>query len=263
MLAFCVLSSGSRANCIYVQSGETRVLVDCGLSAKRAALRLESIGIDAEAIDGIILSHEHEDHSSGVRVFSKRHDTPIYVNPGTRGCCKHLAEVPEDRIRYFDSGIEFEVGALQFSPFSLVHDAYDPVGFRVSAGGKTLAIATDLGQVTNLVRERVRDVDAIILEANHDPVLLQDAPYPWSLKQRISSRKGHLSNELAAELVEQISRTNEDRLQVAVAAHISEKSNTPELAIEVFKKAWSRGGNTSSPTFIAACAEKTTPFFSL
>ncbi len=264
MLSFSVLSSGSRANSILVQSGETKVLVDCGLSAKQAAVRLESHGITADQIDAIVLSHEHEDHSSGVRVFSKRHGTPVYVNPTTHQTCRHLTTIPLEKIIHFESGEDFTIGGLCFSPFSLVHDAGDPVGFRITGGERTLAIATDLGQVTNLVRERLRDIDALILESNHDKLLLQDAPYPWSLKQRISSSRGHLSNDCAAELIEYISRSEgQSRLQIAVAAHISEKSNTPELAVEVLSRAWRRGGAATMPRFLAATADRCTPIFEL
>lgn len=264
MLAFSVLSSGSRANSVLVQSGDTKVLVDCGLSAKQAALRLARHGIDADEISAIVLTHEHEDHCSGVRVFSKRHGTPVFVNQTTYSACRHLEAVPLERINHFESGSDFAIGNLSFSPFSLVHDAGDPVGFRISGGERTLAIATDLGHVTNLVRERLRDIDALILESNHDKALLQEAPYPWSLKQRISSSRGHLSNDCAAEVIEHISRSElSSRLQIAVAAHISEKSNTPELAVEVFDRAWSRGGASWRPKFLAATAEDCTPIFEL
>jgi phosphoribosyl 1,2-cyclic phosphodiesterase len=248
---------------MYVAAGDTRVLLDCGLSAKQAAIRLIEIGVDPDSIDAIVLTHEHEDHSSGARVFSSRHQTPVYANHATFGVCRHLHQIPSDKTEVFNSGCSFRIGELLFEPFSLVHDASDPVGFRVSAGGKTLAVTTDLGQVTTLVRERLRGIDALVLEANHDPVLLQDAPYPWSLKQRISSRQGHLSNETAGELLGEVSRLNGARLQVVVAAHISEKSNTPELAVEVFRRACQSTAQLHQPEIVAAGPARSTTKYRL
>lgn len=263
MLEFCVLSSGSRANAIYVGCGSTRVLVDCGLSAKQAALRLQSVGIDPDSIEAVVVTHEHEDHVCGVRVFSKRHKALVLSNRATANSSRQLQEIPLESRREFDSGTKFTIGELEFEPFSITHDAADPVGFRVSSRGKVLGIVTDLGQVTNLVEERVRNLDALVLESNHDPAMLYDSHYPWEVKQRISSRHGHLNNETAGQVMEQISRTDGTRLQIAVAAHISENSNHPELAVETLRNGWSRGKQLRMPNILAAGVQAPTALFRL
>ncbi|MCB0323523.1 MAG: MBL fold metallo-hydrolase [Bdellovibrionales bacterium] len=263
MLEFCLLSSGSRANAIYVAAGSTRVLIDCGLSAKQAAMRLRSIDVDPDSIDAIVLTHEHDDHVCGVRVFAKRHKTTVLANRQTMGSSRHLAEIPLEQRGEFDSGAPFKVGELTFDPFSISHDASDPVAFRVSAGERTLGVVTDLGQVTTLVEERVRNLDALILESNHDPGMLFDAPYPWDVKQRISGRHGHLSNATAGEVLEEISRSDGSRLRYAVAAHISENSNRPDLALHCFRTAWARGGQLHCPEFHAAGVLAPSPLFRL
>ncbi len=264
MLSFSVLASGSRANCIFVEGAGTRVLIDCGLSAKQTAIRLEQRGIDPSSIEVIVVTHEHSDHVKGIRVFCKRHKARVVVNSATLAKCKDLREVHSDLIEVFESRDPFSIGGLSFEPFSVTHDAVDPVGFRVSCGSAYLGVVTDLGQVTNLVRESIRDLHGLVLEANHDPKMLEDAPYPWELKQRIGSRQGHLSNETAGALLEELSaQEKQSRLQVVVAAHISENSNTPELAVEVLRQGWQRGGSAVQPGIIAASPDEATELFRL
>ena len=263
MFEFCVLASGSKANCVYVAAGDTKVLVDCGLSAREAAVRLGQHGIDADSICAIVITHEHSDHTSGVRVFSKRHRVPVYSNPATRAASRELAAVSPDKMKMFSTGTAFTVGALTFEPFSISHDAADPVGFRISCGNIVLGLVTDLGQVTTLVKERLSQVDALVLESNHDLQMLQDCSYPWELKQRIRSRNGHLSNICAGLMIEELSRRSTKSLQVAVAAHISENSNTPELALEAFRSFWHRGENAATPEFAAAGASSATGIYRL
>jgi phosphoribosyl 1,2-cyclic phosphodiesterase len=262
-LEFCVLSSGSKANCLYIGSASTRVLIDCGLSGREVAKRLSQIGVDADSINAIVLTHEHNDHVAGARVFARRHKASVYANRATMRSAKGLVDVPVNGLMEFSSGASFAIGDLRFEPFSVNHDAAEPVGFRVRCGNLVLGVATDLGQVTTLVRERLRDVHALVLESNHDPKMLSDCGYPWELKQRISSRCGHLSNECAGALLEEISSENSARLQIAVAAHISENSNTPGLALEVFRSSWERGGNAPAPEFAAGSVYNPTGLYRL
>ncbi|MFN8389634.1 MAG: MBL fold metallo-hydrolase [Bdellovibrionota bacterium] len=252
MFEFCVLSSGSKANCLYVRKNDTRVLVDCGLSARETARRLRSIGVEPTQIHAIVVTHEHRDHICGIPVFHRLHKTKIYANHGTYQGCDLLNEVHNDFRHTFETGESFRIGELDFESFSIVHDAADPVAFRISDGEHTLGIVTDLGQITSLVRERVKDLDAIVLESNHDPLLLQECPYPWELKQRIAGRSGHLSNDTAGDLLKHIHQESGRALRYVVAAHISEKSNDPGLALEVLRNAWAEHTLRPHPEFAAA-----------
>jgi phosphoribosyl 1,2-cyclic phosphodiesterase len=249
MIEFAVLASGSKANCCYLSDGNTRLLVDCGLSAKQIALRLEEIGIEPDSIDGILISHEHEDHVRGARVFIKRHGCRIYCNRPTLARAKQLAEVPRENIDFFDTGMPFSLGTLNIDNFSIDHDAADPVAFCISKEDKKISIVTDLGQATSLMYAKIRDSNALVLETNHDHQLLVDAPYPWELKQRIKSRKGHLSNESAKDIINRLSESKDCRVEVAIAAHISENSNTEELALTALREGWDT--SKSTPEFIA------------
>lgn len=260
MFEFCVLSSGSKANCIYVRSGETHVLVDCGLSARETVRRLESIGVALDQLSAIVVTHEHTDHVAGIPVFLKRRQVPVFANSATFHASRQLSLVPPELRRTFQAGESFEIGDLVLEPFSVLHDASDPVAFRVRAGERALGIVTDLGQVTGLVRERTKELDAIVLETNHDPVLLQECPYPWELKQRISGRSGHLSNETAAELLEHLHNGSTRALQVVIAAHISENSNDPVLAVDALKNAYAKAVG-ERPEFLAANPYAPTPVY--
>lgn len=227
-LEICVLASGSSGNCIYIASEKTRVLIDAGLSAKQVALRLEQIGVVPESINGICVSHEHGDHIGGIRVLQKRHNIPVYSNAGTLNGIRRQPKSDEISVKVFQTGSAFEIGDITIEPFSVPHDAYEPVGFRLTAGGVSVGSATDLGMPTALVRDKLRGCRAIVLEANHDEDLLREAPRPWPLKQRIRSRQGHLSNIDAARL---IAESAADCLEHVYLAHLSSDCNTPETAL--------------------------------
>lgn len=227
-LEVCVLASGSSGNCIYVASEKTRVLIDAGLSAKQIAIRLEQIGVVPESINGICVSHEHGDHIGGIRVLQKRHGIPVYTNAGTLNGIKRQPKSDEIDVKIFQTGSAFEIGDISIEPFSVPHDAYEPVGFRLSCNGMSVGSVTDLGMPTALVRDKLRGCKAIILEANHDEDLLREAPRPWPLKQRIRSRQGHLSNMDAARL---ISESATDALEHVFLAHLSSDCNTPDTAM--------------------------------
>lgn len=252
MMKFCVLSSGSKANCTYIEAGSTKLLVDCGLSARETTRRLALIGVEAREIQAIVVSHEHSDHVTGIPNFVKRFGCRVLSNAATRENSAELQSVPFTHFEEFSAGDPFDQGELRIIPFSIAHDAADPVAFRVECGRSRLGIVTDLGQVTELVRDRVRDLDALVVESNHDLELLQGAPYPWSLKQRIRSRFGHLSNESAGELLVELHVPGGRPLRNVVAAHISENSNKPELALGALRAAWQRLDAGYLPSFEAA-----------
>ncbi len=260
MLEFCILSSGSRANCIYVGTSRTRILIDCGLSAREAAKRLTAIGIDPHSIDAILVTHEHSDHINGIPVLAKKLSVPVYLNRGTFESARLFQKTGLENTIEIETGCSFEVGDLNVDPFTIPHDASDPVMFKFRANGHSLAVITDIGQVTNLVREKSRGVDALVIESNHDPELLQEAPYPWELKQRIAGRHGHLSNQGAAELVRELSAEVSNQMRVLIGAHVSENSNHPELVLDSLNAAWS---GPVWPRILAADAFTPTPRFNL
>jgi len=227
-MRFSVLSSGSRANATFLESGTTRILIDCGLSATKAEERLRRLGIDPTTLDAIVVTHEHSDHIYGISVLSRRLKLPVYTNRGAAG---HIRKVYGHEI--FETGAPFQVKGVTIAPFSIAHDAEEPVGFRITGEGLVFAQATDLGKVTPLVRESLRGVNALVLESNHDEQLLMECDYPWELKQRIASSHGHLSNSTAATLAQEITHPN---LWRVVLAHLSENSNTPDVAHRTFER---------------------------
>ncbi len=225
-LSFRLLGSGSTGNATLISDGDTNVLVDIGLSGRETARRLRVCGVRPEEISAIIVSHEHGDHCCGVAPFTKDLDIPVFISDGAlRASGLMLAEAKRQKI---EAGVPFEIYGILFTPFSVPHDAADPVGFCIEKSGVKLAIVLDLGYVSNLVVERLKGSDGIILESNHDINMLKVGPDPWSLKQRVMSRRGHLSNDLVAEYL----RSGFDgKARHIVLAHLSKKNNLPELAM--------------------------------
>lgn len=230
MLNITTLGSGSSGNSALVCSGRTRLLVDAGLSAKQLRLRLEAIGVDPESLDGILLTHEHGDHTRGIDVFCRKVEVPVFCTARTRMVLRDSMKT-EKSWKVIPSGGEFEIGDLGMRSFPVAHDAVDPVGFVVRDGESSLGIVSDVGFVTSLVVEAVRGVNTLFVEANYDEQLLfDDTKRPPSIKQRISSRHGHLSNEQTAELVVGAAG---DALQRVILGHLSSDCNTPEIARRV------------------------------
>jgi phosphoribosyl 1,2-cyclic phosphodiesterase len=245
-----ILGSGSAGNCAYVETDETRILVDAGFSARQIRQRLATIGRSPENLTGILITHEHSDHISGLLALAEKLKLPVYCNRATQeaalGFFKNkwtAARNPalngldgadfKSRLdwRIFQTGDSFELNDLLVETFSIPHDAQDPVGFLVRANGTNIGFATDLGHVTKLVVDRIRTANVLVLEANHDIKMLQECPRrPWALKQRILGRHGHLSNEAAADCVEQIMSAG---LQHLYLGHLSRECNRPELAHQV------------------------------
>lgn len=225
----CTLASGSKGNAIYISNGDAAILIDAGLSGVEIERRLKSRHIPIADIDAIVVSHEHADHIQGVGVLSRRHHLPVYVSAPTHdAAATHLGAIRD--IRHFSCGTAFSIKTLAIRPFSVSHDASDPAGFTVGANGKKIGIATDLGVATAMVKSHLQDCRCLVLEANHDPHLLEHGPYPWPLKQRIKSRTGHLSNEASRELLMDVLH---DGLSHVILGHLSETNNTPEIALRV------------------------------
>jgi phosphoribosyl 1,2-cyclic phosphodiesterase len=236
-LSVSVLASGSRGNATYISDGCTAILIDAGLSGVEIQRRMARKGLDPNNLDAILVSHEHADHIHGVGVLSRRFGLRVYINDGTRQASGSVLGRLY-KINPFSCGHTFAIGSLLVHPFSISHDAEDPAGFSISCNGVKVGMATDLGIATGVVRTHLRDCDILILEANHDPQMLIDGPYPWPLKQRIRGRSGHLSNDDTALLLESLQH---DRLSHVILAHLSEENNTPEKARQAIKNVLNGG----------------------
>lgn len=235
-----VLGSGSKGNAILVESRKTRVLVDAGFSARDLERRLAAVGVPPEGIHAVVITHDHGDHTRGMGVFARRFGTPLYLTEATRSACGPLFRGGEE-VRSYRAGFPFQIGHLRIEPFLTVHDARDPVAVAVRdpETGFKLGVATDLGRPTAQVRHALEESHLLILEANHDEGLLHQGPYPWSVKSRIASSHGHLSNDAAAALALELLHP---RLAGVVLAHLSAECNTPALAGAVVGRALSGAG---------------------
>jgi phosphoribosyl 1,2-cyclic phosphodiesterase len=221
-----ILASGSSGNSVYIESDKTRVLVDAGLSGQDIASRLNNIGVSPDSIGHVVITHEHSDHISGAGIFARRYNIPLYLHPRVRENSQNrLGRI--NQLFLFESDEAFDVGEMVFEPFSVSHDAVSPVGFCIHSNGNKIALTTDLGIATNLVVEKIKKSDILIIESNHDEELLIDGPYPWYLKQRIRSNVGHLSNTQSNELLE---RVWHDGIKHVYLAHMSKVNNIPQIA---------------------------------
>ena len=228
-----ILGSGSSGNCAYLESDETRLLIDAGLSGRQIRQRLALIGRTPETLHGILLTHEHSDHVQGLVGLGARLQIPVFCNRLTKEAVEEQLQVKLSW-RIFSTGAGFDVGDVAVETFSVPHDASDPIGFLLRTPDANIGFLTDLGHATKLVLERVRSANVLVLETNHDLKMLQnDLRRPWSVKQRIMSRHGHLSNEAAAELAEEIVSAE---LRYLYLGHLSQDCNRPELAYETVWK---------------------------
>jgi phosphoribosyl 1,2-cyclic phosphodiesterase len=222
-----ILGSGSEGNGAYLETDEVRLLIDAGLSGRQIRQRMAPLARAPETLHGILITHEHSDHIAGLTGLAARMDVPIYCNRSTKEAIEAQLHI-QINARIFTTGGSFEIGDVTVETFSIPHDACDPVGFMVRTPSGNIGFLTDLGHATKLVVERVRAANVLLLEANHDVQMLQNDPRrPWSLKQRILSRHGHLSNDAAADVAEQILAPGLRRLYLG---HLSRDCNRPELA---------------------------------
>jgi phosphoribosyl 1,2-cyclic phosphodiesterase len=235
-----VLGSGSAGNCTLVEGRRARLLIDCGLSARETARRLEEIGCAPRSIEAVLISHEHSDHMGGAAQFSRRFGAPIHTTAATAAAAG-LAAAQVAGLVQTEPGRPFRVGDLEVSPFSVPHDAVDNVGFLVECDGTRLGYATDLGHATRLVMERLKECELLVTEANHDSEMLKNGPYPWAVKQRILSRQGHLSNDEMAELVAGVAGP---RTRHLFLAHLSGTNNTPGLALQACRRGLETAGRS-------------------
>ncbi len=252
-----VLASGSSANVVFVSDGRTSLLVDCGLSARKLTERMEQIGRRPNDLEAILVTHEHSDHIGGLGPVSRRYKTPVFAARSVRERCLGKQGDLKD-VRSFEPGRGFDVGSLRIQPFCVPHDATEPVCFVISAGNSRIGIVTDLGHTTHLVRQKLAGCQVAILEFNHDPELLMESSYPWQVKQRILSRHGHLSNEAAGCLLGQLAA--DTRLERVILAHLSERNNHPDLALD---RAAQAIGQRTGIDLVVARQNRPTPLFEL
>lgn len=228
-----VLASGSRGNTAVVESARARILVDAGLSCRETFKRMKLVGIDPHTLSAILITHEHSDHVYGLATLAKRLDVPVFMTGAThqawaRSLRDDAGELPKlSKLEIFHAGRPFQVADVTVTPFTIPHDAADPVGFTFRAEGAKIAFATDLGYLPASVCDHLRRCDVLIIESNHDLEMLRVGPYPWSVKQRVMSRVGHLSNDSLAQFFAQ---EYDGGASYVVLAHLSEQNNHPEVA---------------------------------
>jgi phosphoribosyl 1,2-cyclic phosphodiesterase len=224
-LRVCLLASGSKGNAVFIEAGETRLLIDVGLSAREIERRLSLIGVEADSLHAILVTHEHSDHVQGAGPMARRFGLPLCIHPETHNALPRLGKI--EQLQEFEAGTPFHLRDLEIKPFSITHDASAPVGFVIESTAGKIGVATDLGIATRLVAEYLKECRVLVLESNHDEQMLLDGPYPWHLKQRIKSSQGHLSNNASAELLDSLLW---EGLDAVFLAHLSETNNEPAKA---------------------------------
>lgn len=230
MLKFCSLYSGSSGNSLFVESNNTKLLIDCGTSAKKIESALDSIDIDITNIDAILVTHEHSDHVQGLGTVSKKYNIPVFANYETWNAMEpQKAKIACNNQKIFENDVEFQIGNLQIFPFSTPHDAANPCGFNICNGNKKISIATDLGHMDDKLFNNLKDSSFMLLEANYDPEVLKVSKYPYILKQRIAGPNGHLSNSTAGKTISALIKKN---LKEVMLGHLSKENNFPELAYQ-------------------------------
>lgn len=232
-ISFCSLASGSSGNCHLINDGKNYVLIDAGLSGKQIENKLKEVDVDPKNLSGILVSHEHSDHICGVGILSRRYNIPIYANTGTwEAMASKIGNIKEENIKCFTSNENFSIGNFNVRPYKISHDAKEPVGFSIQKDHIKISIATDLGYISDEILEEIGGSDLVVLESNHDEEMLKAGRYPYSLKRRVLSNVGHLSNESAGNAIVDLVSKN---VKSVLLAHLSKENNFPELAIATVK----------------------------
>lgn len=254
------IASGSSGNCICVGSDHATILIDAGISGKRIEAGLNEIDMTTRDINGILVTHEHSDHIQGLGVLARRYGIPIYTTQGTKeAILKNTAigKVTPDLFRVIESDTPFCIGDLEVAPFSIYHDAAQPVGYRVNHENKSIAVATDMGHYDDYIIRRLEGLDTLLLESNHDINMLQVGSYPYYLKRRILGERGHLSNESAGQLLCKILN---DKIKNILLGHLSKENNYEALAYETVCSEITMGDNPyKSSDFSISVAHRDRP----
>lgn len=243
MLELCSIASGSSGNCICVGTDDCHVLIDAGISGKRIEKGLESIGLKCSELQGVLVTHEHIDHIAGLGVLARRYGFPIYATAGTIEAIKNVkavGQIEDSLFRPIHPGCEFSIGDMEFRPIPISHDAAEPVAYKFSNGKRTFAVVTDLGNYNQNIVDELQQLDALLLEANHDIRMLQTGIYPYPLKQRILGDRGHLSNERSGQLLCELLH---DKFGTIMLGHLSKENNYEELAYETVRLEVTMGEN--------------------
>lgn len=231
MKGFCPLASGSKGNCVYFGSNQTKILIDAGTSAKTIQSRLSEINVDISEIDAILITHEHSDHIQALKILAYKKGIPVFANHETaKGIVETFHDCPKFKI--FSTGETFEFGDLEIHPFSIQHDTLDPVAFTIRMNDLKMGFCTDLGFTTTLVQNKLKDCDYLYLESNHEPSMVYSSARPMIYKQRVLSRSGHLSNEACGNL---LAHVYHPKLKHVHLAHLSSECNSPEVALKVIR----------------------------
>jgi len=246
-MRFSVLASGSSGNTCYVETEQSRILIDAGLSCRETIRRLELIDVDPATIDALIITHEHSDHIKGAGPLARRLNIPVYLNRSTlKKGLRHLGNLSKPVT--IQTGQTITINDLLIDTFTKCHDAADPIGLVIASDGVRLGLVTDLGRSTRLLEDRLRGCQALIVEFNHDEMMLENGPYPLDLKRRIKGPDGHLSNRQGLELLRAL--VHED-LHVVVLAHLSEANNLPEKAFQELKTALENWGHNNTAILLS------------
>ena len=257
---FCSIASGSSGNCIFVGTDHTSVLIDAGISGKKVTEGICSIGRDPRDLDAILITHEHSDHIKGLGVPTRKYGVPVYSTKGTREAMlsqNMLGKVDPSLFHELSADLPVQIGELRIEPFRVSHDAAEPVAYRLSHGEKSVAVATDLGFYDEYIIEHLQNLDAILLESNHDINMLQVGAYPYYLKQRILGRKGHLSNENAGRLLGEILH---DKMKAVMLGHLSRENNYEALALATVCAEITMGDNPfKAEDFVIEIAKREEP----
>lgn len=242
-MKLCSIASGSSGNCICVGSEHTTLLIDVGISGKRIEAGLNEIDMTTKDVDGILITHEHSDHIKGLGVLARKYGIPIYTTKGTKNAILDTASVgkiDESLFQEIDADQRLQIGDLQVDPFSVYHDAAQPVGYRVAHEGHSVAVATDMGHYDDYIVEHLQNLDVLLLESNHDVNMLQVGSYPYYLKRRILGERGHLSNESAGQL---LCKVLHDKIKTILLGHLSRENNYEALAYETVCSEITMGDN--------------------
>lgn len=243
MMELCSIASGSSGNCICVGSDDCHVLIDAGISGKRIEAGLNAVDLKAEEMQGILITHEHIDHISGLGVLARRYGLPVYATAGTIDAVLHtksVGKIDEGLFHEVRPDEDFSIGDLTIEPVRISHDAAEPVAYKIKQPGKSMAVMTDLGTYDDGIVEKLQNLDVLLLEANHDVRMLQAGSYPYPLKKRILGDRGHLSNELCGQLLCEVLH---DNFKAVVLGHLSKENNYEELAYETVRLEVAMGEN--------------------